>query len=120
MAIGVNRGVCDRLSNPGRGHRTTKSMLQEDLRGTATMLRLDSPTPDEVRIHGPKFDEDGVVVEMIHGDPDTAIMHTQTVDENQKDSSRDDSARENEGGPTDDEDGSGEEAVNFSDDYASL
>ncbi|KAJ5708266.1 hypothetical protein N7488_008067 [Penicillium malachiteum] len=72
------------------------------------MLRLDSPTPDELRIHGPKFDEDGVVVEKIHGDPDTAITHTQTVDENHKDSGRDDSARDNEGGPTDDKDVSGE------------
>ncbi|KAJ5629478.1 hypothetical protein N7528_003135 [Penicillium herquei] len=35
MPVGVNREICDRLSNPGRGHRSTKSTFQGELQRTA-------------------------------------------------------------------------------------
>ncbi|KAJ5691195.1 hypothetical protein N7488_011930 [Penicillium malachiteum] len=73
VLIGVNREICDRLSNPGRRQRTTKTMLQGDLRRTASMLRLDAPTPVELRLHGLNIGDDGFLIEKPPGDPDSPI-----------------------------------------------
>ncbi|KAJ5726268.1 uncharacterized protein N7483_007625 [Penicillium malachiteum] len=69
MIVGVNREIYERLNNPGRGQRTTKSMIQGDLRNTANQLRLEIITSAALNEHGLKIDKDGFAVERRPTDP---------------------------------------------------